>query len=216
MTAAQPGDPVTGGARSLEVRWIFPGQAGNAVAGWWWERFPAGVESREDTYLFHPHLCGLSVKLRGGETLEVKVYRGSPGIVDVAGRARGRMESWPKWSFPCSPVSLGDAAPGSWMPVHRRISRFSLAGGQIQVRGPGPGGEPACSVELTEVHTCGRPWWTLGFEATGPTRLLRRELEAAAAAAFQALPDDAELDTDNAQSHAERLRKALHDGWPVP
>jgi hypothetical protein len=87
MTAAQPGDPVTGGARSLEVRWIFPGQPGNAVAGWW-ERFPAGVESREDTYLFHPHLCGLSVKLRAGEALEVKVYRGSPGILDVVGGLR--------------------------------------------------------------------------------------------------------------------------------
>ena len=59
----------------------------NAVAGWW-ERFPAGVESREDTYLFHPHLCGLSVKLRAGEALEVKVYRGSPGILDVVGGLR--------------------------------------------------------------------------------------------------------------------------------
>ena len=39
---------------------------------------------------------GLSVKVRGGRALEVKVYRGSPGILEVARRARGRMESWLK------------------------------------------------------------------------------------------------------------------------
>jgi hypothetical protein len=34
MTAAQPDSPVTEGIRSLEVRWIFPGQLETAVAGW--------------------------------------------------------------------------------------------------------------------------------------------------------------------------------------
>ena len=92
MTAAQPESPVTDGVRSLEVRWIFPGQLETAVAGWF-GRFPAGLESREDAYLLFPHLRGLSVKLRAGGALDVKVYRGSPGILDVAGRARGRLES---------------------------------------------------------------------------------------------------------------------------
>jgi hypothetical protein len=32
MTAAQAENPVTEGIRSLEVRWIFPGQANTAVA----------------------------------------------------------------------------------------------------------------------------------------------------------------------------------------
>jgi hypothetical protein len=36
-------------------------------------------------------------------------------------------------------------------------------------------------VELTEVHTSGQDWWTLGFEATGPADLLRGELQATAA-----------------------------------
>ena len=47
---------------------------------------------------------GLSVKVRGGGALEVKAYRGSPGILEVAGRARGRLEAWHKWSFPFSPL----------------------------------------------------------------------------------------------------------------
>ena len=156
MTTEPPHSPVTEGVRSLEVRWIFPGQLEAAVAGWF-GRFPAGTESREDTYLLDPQLRGLSVKVRGGGALEVKAYRGSPGILEVAGRARGHLESWQKWSFPFSPPRPDGDERGRWTPVRkrRRISRFSLASGQVVARGPGLGGEPRCEVELTEVRT---PW----------------------------------------------------------
>ncbi len=87
MTAEPPESPVTEAVCSLEVRWIFPGQLETAVARWF-ARFPATVESREDTYLLDPPLRGLSVKVRGSGALEVKVYRGSPGILEVAGRVR--------------------------------------------------------------------------------------------------------------------------------
>ena len=113
MTAEPPESPVTEAVRSLEVRWIFPGQLETAVARWF-GRFPARTESRQDTYLLDPQLPGLSVKVRGGGALEVKAYRGSPGILKVAGRARGRMESWQKWSFPCSPLSPGPRPAGGW------------------------------------------------------------------------------------------------------
>jgi hypothetical protein len=99
MTAEPREGPVSEGVRSLEVRWIFAGQMEAAVAGWF-GRFPAGAESREDTYLLDPQLRGLSVKIRGGGVLEVKAYRGSPGTLAVAGRACGRLESWQKWTFP--------------------------------------------------------------------------------------------------------------------
>jgi hypothetical protein len=95
MMAEPPDSPVIEAVRSLEVRWIFPGQLDAAVAGWF-GRFPAGVESREDIYLLDPRLPGLSVKVRGGGALEVKVYRGSPGILEVGARARGRLEFWQK------------------------------------------------------------------------------------------------------------------------
>src|SRR4249920_3091178 len=129
---------VTEAARSLEVRWILPGQLETAVAEWF-GRFPARTESREDTYLLDPQLRGLSVKVRGGGALEVKVYRGSPGILEVPGRARGRLESWQKWSFPCGPLSLDSVDPPGWRPVskRRRISRFALASGRIAARAPG-------------------------------------------------------------------------------
>jgi hypothetical protein len=93
MTAEPPGSPVTEAVRSLEVRWIFPGQLGAAMAEWF-GRFPAETQSREDTYLLDPQLRGLSVKVRGGRALEVKVYRGSPGVLEVPGHARGRMQWW--------------------------------------------------------------------------------------------------------------------------
>jgi hypothetical protein len=205
-TAAQPREsPVTEAVRSLEVRWIFPGQLEAAVARWF-GRFPARTESREDTYLLDPPLPGLSVKIRGGGALEVKAYRGSPGFLAVAGRARGHIESWQKWSFPFSPFSHDSGDPASWRPVRkrRRISWFSLASGQIVAPVRGLGQEPGCEVELTEVHTRGQDWWTLGFEATGPASLLRSELQAAAALVFaQALPDGMEPGPDESRSYTQ-------------
>jgi hypothetical protein len=207
MTAEPPGSPVTEPVRSLEVRWIFPGQLGTAVAEWF-GRFPAERQSREDTYLLDPQLRGLSVKVRGGSALEVKVYRGSPGVLEVPGRARGRMQSWQKWSFPCSPVRQDSADLAGWRPVRkrRRISRFPLASGPVAARGPEPGSEPQCEVELTEVRTRGQDWWTLGFEATGPADLLPGELQATAARVFaHALPGGVEPGPGESRSYAEWL-----------
>ena len=161
MTAEPPQSPVTEAVRSLEVRWIFPGRLETAVAGWF-GRFPARLESREDTYLLDPQLRGLSVKVRGGGALEVKLYHGSPGILEVAGRARGRLEDWQKWSFPFSLPRPHSGDPAGWRPVRktRRITRFSLASGPIVAPAPGLGGEPQCEVELTEVRVArtGGPW----------------------------------------------------------
>jgi hypothetical protein len=193
--------------RSLEVRWIFPGQLEAEVAGWF-GRFPARTESREDTYLLDPRLRGLSVKIRGGRALEVKVYRGSPGILDVAGRARGHMQSWQKWSFPFSPLQAGSGGPAGWRQVRkkRRLCRFVLASGQIVAHAPGLSQEPGCAVELTEIRTRGQDWWSLGFEATGPADLLRSELRATAALVFaQALPDGVEPGLDDFASYAQWL-----------
>jgi hypothetical protein len=207
MTADPPGSSVTEGVCSLEVRWFFPGQLETAVAGWF-GRFPAETESREDTYLLDPRLRGLSVKVRGGVALEVKVYRGSPGLLHLPGRARGRMESWQKWSFPvASPCRDGDDLAG-WRPVRkmRRISRFSPAGRPVSAQAPGLGQEPQCAVELTGVRTPGRDWWTLGFEATGPDDLLCHALQATAALVFaQALPGSAEPGPDESRSYIEWL-----------
>ena len=139
MTAEPPQNPITEAVRSLEVRWIFPGQLETAVTGWF-SRFPAGTDSREDAYLADLRLRGLSVKVRGGGALEVKAYRGSPGILEVAGRARGRMESWQKWSFPVSPPrpDSGDLAAGVAGP--QEAADQPVLAGQRADRGARPRG----------------------------------------------------------------------------
>ena len=105
MPAEPPQSPIAEAVHSLEVRWIFPGPLQAAVAGWFGQ-FPAATEAREDLYLLEPPLRGLSVKVRGGGALEVKAYRGSAGLLELA---------WPR---PRPPgvlaevvVSLPPAAP---------------------------------------------------------------------------------------------------------
>lgn len=197
VVTGQPGSRVIAQTRSLEVRWILPGSLGTAAAGssCWLRGDP---EVREDLYLLDPHLRGVSVKLRAGTALEVKVHQGSPGLFEVAGHAAGRMEYWQKWSFPCDRTGRGDSGPPGWIPVRkrRRVRRFSLAGG-----------EAGCTAELTEVRARGRDWWSLAFEATGPEGLLRVELEAAAARVFDRPPPGlATFGLRDSRSYAQWLR----------
>jgi hypothetical protein len=205
---AEPGEsPVTEGVRSLEVRWIFPGQIETAVAGWF-GRFPAETQSREDTYLVVPQLRGVAVKVRGGVALEVKAYCGSPGILDLPGRARGRLQCWQKWSYPTSPGRQDSDDMADWRLVRkrRRISRFALANGHVVAQAPGPGRQPRCAVELTEVRTSDQDWWTLGLEATGEDDVLRSALQATAALVFaQAMPSSVAPGLDESRSYLEWL-----------
>ena len=205
-----PGGPglTIAGVRSLEVRWIFAGQPAAAMTSWF-GRFPAETITLEDVYLVEPHLAGLSVKVREGRALEVKVYHGGRGVLEVPGRAFGRLQAWRKWSFPCTPVAMGGGDPPGWRTVRkrRRICRFSQAGESDIAQARGPGEAPQCAVELAEFHALGEDWWTLAFEATGPADVLRGQLSAAAALVFgQALPGGEELDMNDSMSYAEWLR----------
>jgi hypothetical protein len=214
MTVAELERPVTEGLRSLEVRWIFPGQLEAAVAGWF-TRFAAEIESRQDIYLVDPHLPGLSVKIRGGCRLEMKMYGGSPGFLELTGRARGRLEFWQKWSFPCDLPSLGSSDPAGWQRVakRRRISRFPPASEPAAPPGPEPGSKQGCGVELTEISTGGRAWWSLAFESVGPASRLRSELETAAGIVFaQALPSDTKLGMTRCSSYEQWLRAQSGSG----
>jgi len=136
----------------------------------WFARFPAGLESRDDAYLVNPLLRGLSVKIRGNQVLETKVYHGSLGILDAAGRARGRIEAWQKWSFPFGPLGPGSAGPPGWTVVRkkRRFSRFRLAGRRLVAASQERPTGRSCAVELTEFRSGGQAQWSLALEATGP------------------------------------------------
>jgi hypothetical protein len=211
MTSALPEGSVARGVLSLEVRWILAGRLDTAVAAWFETSVP-DVESREDAYLLSPDLGGLSVKVRGGRALEVKEFLGSPGSLDLEGHACGRMEYWQKWSFPLRSFSEDDTATDGWRLMHkkRRTIRFALTGGSITPVLAHAGelaDEARCAVELTELRTQRRDWWSLGLEATGPAGLLRTGLEATAALIFTRAPvGGVELRLADSMSYAEWLR----------
>ena len=92
------------------MRWIFRGQLEAAVAAWF-GRFPAETESREDTYLLDPQLGGVSVKVRGGGALEVKVYRGSPGILEPLVGLLAGAQSLSCGRLVLCPVGVGHRSP---------------------------------------------------------------------------------------------------------
>ncbi len=211
VTAAPPEGQGIQGLHSLEVRWILPGRLEPAVAGWF-GRFPSEMAARQDAYLLDPDLGGLSVKVRAGMALEVKVYHGCPGILDIAGRANGRIESWQKWSFPLSRPGQDGGGPAGWRVIgkRRRIARFWLASGQAVAALPGLAREPQCAAELTEIRVGGQGWWSLGFEATGPASLLRSALQATARQVFaHAPPGPVDLGMSCCQSYAQWLGR----GW---
>jgi hypothetical protein len=214
LLAGPQENSVIEGLSTAEVRWILPGQVDAALVEWF-RRFPAGLDACEDAYLIHPLLRRLSVKIRGGRMLEVKLCNGSPGILDTASGARGRIESWQKWSFPIGLLGPDDAGPPGWTAVYKRrwSKRFQLVSGGLME-------ESACVVDLTEVQSGRETWWSLGFEATGPATLLRSTLQGTAAVMFnETPPGDVELDMSHCQSYAEwlsRCRVPLDDGEKRP
>jgi hypothetical protein len=193
---------------SVEVRWFRRGKLPEAMLEWFGADV-ADIEVREDVYLVATQLPNLSVKIRGGEQLDVKVFRGTLGDERVPGRARGWIDCWEKWTFPfASAVPQVRKRPG-WTVVgkERRLRSFVLADGAAVPADRGGSG-PECAVELTAVLLGGKTWWTLGFEATGSVESRRAVLDAAAVKMFEhPLPDGLRLQLTSSSSYAALLRK---------
>jgi hypothetical protein len=209
---AEAGEPPT-----VEVRWIRPGVA-DARMHEWFRRFPAATESRADDYLISPDLDGVSVKIRGGRALEVKMYRGGRGVLAVPGQVRGFLEVWQRWSFPVAVLGRDVHDSTTWRPVRkvRRITFFAASEGRLSARVPAAGRAIGCAVELTEVTAPDGTWWTLGFEATGPPDELPSLVEATAALMFQQpLPADLELSAADCGSYHGWLRNRLGAAGPA-
>ena len=156
----------------------------------------------------------MSVKIRGGSQLDLKVARGIQGILDVQGRATGEMESWQKWAFPLPSRPAGDVESPEWITVRkvRHIRWFSYADGVSFERALDGIDAPWCAVELTDVSVDDEPWWTLGFEATGPAEALEGTIDAVAASVFgDRIPDTEELKAADSMSYMHWLRVRVSD-----
>ena len=198
---------------TLEVRWIRPGTLTPAMIDWFGAS-DGDVERREDVYLVGRHIRGMSVKIRGGSQLDLKVARGTQGILDVQGRAAGEMESWQKWAFPLPSRPAGDVESPEWITVRkvRHLRWFSYADGVSFERALDGIDAPWCAVELTDVSVDDEPWWTLGFEATGPAEALEGTIDAVAASVFgDRIPDTEELTAADSMSYMDWLRVRVSD-----
>jgi hypothetical protein len=193
---------------SLEVRWILCGAPGCAIREWF-GRFPAKTETREDSYLVFPASNGLSLKFRGGRTLDVKCYLGSPGLLGLPVRGLGRLESWRKWSFGSDLLRPVDSPASAWVTVSkfRRIIWFPLPAGQAPVPEPAQDGT-GCTAELTEAAVGGRPMWTIGLEATGSAEhLVDAVLHAVRQLFASPLPAEVRFSLGNSWSYAHWLHR---------
>jgi hypothetical protein len=190
--------------RTCEVRWIRPGRPGSEIDRWF-SRFAQVPETRDDDYLISPRLPGLSIKIRGGASFEVKQHRGVVGALDIAGAAAGSIDSWIKRSIPLTGgVDLSrplEAAAWRRVSKRRQIARFPIDAS----------GGPDCSVELTEVEVLGQSWWTLGFEAGGRGALGRIKHTAAVVFA-EPLPTASAFRADEACSYADWIHGLGHPG----
>ena len=204
MTQGDPHQRRPAQERTCEVRWIRTGRYGSEIDRWF-SRFSQVPETRDDDYLISPRMPGLSIKIRGGASFEVKQHRGVVGALDIAGAAAGSIDSWIKRSIPLpGGLDLSHPLEGSaWRRVSKRrqIARFPV---------DAPGG-PECSVELTEVEVLGQSWWTLGFEAGGRGALGRIKRTAVVVFA-EPLPAASAFRAEEACSYAEWIHGLGHPG----
>ena len=198
--------------QTCEVRWIRPGRVGGEVSEWF-SQFSQVRETREDDYLVAPRLPGLSVKIRGGASFDVKQHRGAAGALDLGG-GPVRIDSWFKLSFPLAGVVQAAYPPerSAWRRVlkRRRIAPFPIGDAHGQTGAPE---SAVCSVELTEVEALGREWWTLAFEADGAEAFegIRRT---AATVTAQPLPADLEFGPGEARSYSEWVHELEGPNMP--
>jgi len=176
----------------------------------WFGRFPTSTEIRRDSYLVAPQLPGLSVKLRGELAVDVKVYRGTPGILYIPRIAQGPLGSWSKWSFPLSAKVQRPDDSLSWCGVEkrRRLSAF-LPDDDVMIA-PTPvsdSGRLTCTAELTDLVVKGEILLTFAFEAMGPPDRLQAAIEVATARYLNTeVAEQIRLNEDNCRPYSEWLQ----------
>jgi hypothetical protein len=164
---------------TAEVRWFYPGEVPEEVAAWFADG--AGpVEQqlpRVDEYLLIRETDTVNIKFREGR-IEIKQRYGDVVQQEFADGSSGAIELWRKWGFGVDKknsngnlVETGDV----WLAVRkdRRVRAYTLqVDGKIAPLPTSVFIEQGCSLELTEVDAGGERWWSLCFEAVGPTELL--------------------------------------------
>lgn len=188
---------------TLELRWFGDGRLNSeAIAAFDRAGRSVALEFRIDDYFVTSPTVGL--KVRGGDTVELKQRISSSGISLRDGRCSGFLQEWSKWTLPVVRTASQDAGDDrSWTSVvkSRRTIRFQLTEGKVQAFDERRPFDAACGLEVADLLAGpdGRTAWTLGLEAFGRAdaceELIRQVVE-------QHLPDDLGLPLTCAHSHS--------------
>lgn len=152
---------------TTELRWFEDGPLPRAVHRW----FSGATEPsdiRRDRYLLDAG-DDLGVKLRNGETLELKSRVGLAGPGHTCGGLTGELEVWRKW------VLIDGLEPGMtalrWTDVDKTIfkRRFSLTGCELPFTPELPD-ESGCDAEIVVVQLDETSAWSFAFAAFGPAQ----------------------------------------------
>ena len=148
---------------ATELRWFADGPLPRQVRGWF-SSAAAATEARCDRYLLDQG-ADVGIKVRGGQTLELKVRNDVGPRIDLGAGVGGRPEEWRKWSPADDVVDVPRLA--RWSSVSKVVTkrRFSVAGTEIPMAGE-PSGS-GCDVEVTRVVVGSIEAWSFAFAAFG-------------------------------------------------
>lgn len=171
---------------SLELRWFFPGNMPENVKSWFQKlddtNYLMQEDAREDYQLPIPNCDYISVKLRE-ERLEIKLRSQKEPFTALEGKIRGIEEKWTKWAWISDPKSSRfyesfkteePFGPTIKIAKARNIRRYQVSNSDVynyaahrnpvkQIRE----GDSGYSIEITNLRTLGKSWWTLAFETIG-------------------------------------------------
>lgn len=139
---------------TIEIRWFDSGSLPPKLKQWFNKDCPGSIlgefpETRIDLYLVIPESDRLSLKLRQGKLLELKLRQKELGSRQFAWE--GKVERWTKWSYEdISPLSIMDIpATKTWYEVKKtRWQRF----------------QNGIYLEITQLYVNNNPWWSIAFE----------------------------------------------------
>lgn len=169
---------------TAEVRWFAAGALPPSFVEWFSDMGRSAiVETRSDRYRVGD-TPGIGLKRRDYGPLELKIRRGSSGVLSIGGGVHGSIEEWRKTGVvepSGSPRDMG----WQWSEVEKVVLTRTFAmdgrGAVDEVIGSDPQ-SPTCDIELASVVVGETVAWTFAFEAWGPREARHRILDGSLAA----------------------------------
>jgi hypothetical protein len=168
---------------SCEMRWFFLGAAPEQAKIWFGTADAQKEGSRRDSYLIFPGCAVIGFKLRNGGKLEIKALHSPPSTIEPVKGIIGKVDRWVRWSpeFELTGGLKHAIRHGSrWVDIDktRWLRTYEFHDGSPREVGGKERPSEGCNVELTELRLENGVWWTVGFEAFGPSTKLEDHLRA--------------------------------------